>query len=797
MVACCYSEPVACPQCGSTHPQHLCPAPGQPPRPIRPGKLAPDTVLDGKYQIVREVGRGAMGVVYEAMHIALRRKVAVKTLLEDVRADAQMGERFEREARAASAIGHPNIIDVFDLGHTQDGVLFMVMELLDGRSLGDILKETPQLPIPLAIHLMVQTLSGLSAAHKHGIVHRDLKPDNIFVIDSEERPNFVKIVDFGISKVLTPDHPAVAVTARGMGTMVGSILGTPLYMSPEQAIGQIAAIDHRTDIYSAGVVLYEMLCGRTPFVGQGYAQILGSLIEGNYPQPRSLRVEIGTDLEAAIACALDRDREKRFSSAAAMRTAISQGLADTTPTPVVLSAAFGDPLRADFGASAESRSIALRSVPVRSPRRRSSNDDPFAPPPDSEQTPLLADDGDHPLAVRRDPPRPVPIDELAQEPVHEAVDEGVDEAVGGSAPRPRRRAAAKKFSARTGIAVASLLLVAALGASIAGSYLRKQQPGQAKAGSGKKYAIRLVVEPSQASIQIDHVPTAARGLTLEGGVHHEINAAAPGRLTRRFTFDSDGSGVLSLRLGRQLPLPSATDPPALAAELTAEYPDEPRSVADIDRAFDKLARYADCLAMIGDAALDGKKSGARTRLRKEELALCQRSVAEAAAGEPALPEMQAAAESFLEASQNSQKADTLGKLATRFRAEFLASQTAWEMEELARQGKDDGQKALWHMRRVVLAGRVWMRALRTSVQDSSGSTLREYQQALADFAQGSTAEWGHVSGSADFLRASQTVALLSRDKRVSEFAALDGCRKLLSAFNALVDDSPGRLSERR
>ncbi len=168
----------------------------------------------------------------------------------------------------------------------------MVMELLDGESLADMLKKTPQLPIPLGTHIMVQVLSGLSAAHKHGIVHRDLKPDNIFILNSEERPNFVKIVDFGISKVLIPKAPGVAVTVKGSGTMVGSILGTPLYMSPEQAIGQVAAIDHRADIYSAGVVMYEMLCGRTPFVGEGYAQILGGLLEGKYPPPRNLRPEI-------------------------------------------------------------------------------------------------------------------------------------------------------------------------------------------------------------------------------------------------------------------------------------------------------------------------------------------------------------------------------------------------------------------------------------------------------------------------------------------------------------------------
>jgi hypothetical protein len=172
-------------------------------------------------------------------------------------------------------------------------------------------------------------------------------------------------------------------------------------------------------------------------------------------------------------------------------------------------------------------------------------------------------------------------------------------------------------------------------------------------------------------------------------------------------------------------------------------------------------------------------------------------VAEAAADRPYLTELQAAAEAFLDANQNSQKADVLGKLAARFRAEFLASQAVWQMDELARQGKDDGQEARWHMRRVALAARAWLRALRTPVQDSKASTLREYQQALADFALGSAAEVEHVSGSADFLRASQAVALLSRDKKAGEFAALDGCRKLISAFNALVDDTPGRLSERR
>ena len=188
--------------------------------PSRPS-LAPGELLEGKYRITRELGRGAMGVVYEALHTALGLRVAVKTLIEDRGADGELAARFEREARAASAIAHPNVIDVFDLGRTQDGLLFMVMELLDGSPLDAILRQTPRLPLPLALDIMGQVLAGLAAAHKRKIVHRDLKPENIFVIDSEERRNLVKIVDFGISKILE----SKAVPASGVDKFAGTVVG--------------------------------------------------------------------------------------------------------------------------------------------------------------------------------------------------------------------------------------------------------------------------------------------------------------------------------------------------------------------------------------------------------------------------------------------------------------------------------------------------------------------------------------------------------------------------------------------
>jgi serine/threonine-protein kinase len=762
----------------------------------RPGSLSPGDVLDGKYQITREVGRGAMGVVYEAMHTALGRRVAVKTLLEELSANAQLGERFEREARAASAIGHPHIVDVFDLGRTHEGLLYMVMELLDGESLADTLKRTPQLPIPLATHLMVQVLSGLSAAHKNGIVHRDLKPDNIFVLGSEERPNFVKIVDFGISKVLVPVIPGAARTVKGSGTMVGSILGTPLYMSPEQAMGQVASIDHRADIYSAGVVLYEMLCGRTPYVGEGYAQLLGGLLEGKYPPPRSLRPDLSPALEAAIVRALDREIDNRFPSAAAMRDAISGGSAEVTPSPIMLSASVGDPLHIALAEPEDppaqgSPSIALLQEPAPPPpsqrRRANSSADPFAPPPDRETSPLLADDLDRPLGVRPSLGRR-PATEPREEP-HVSVREiAIDES---ARPRAKHTLAPQRLlsaRARSRVVMALSLLALAIGARVAYTVLRPSADGGPALHRGAPAKIRLTVEPSVASVQIDHVPTTQRELSLDSGAPHVLNAASPGRVTRRFAFEAKPGLELSLRLRHTLPLPSPTDPPPLPAELAADYPDNPRAQAEIDHAYAKLDRYADCLALAGDANAEGKKSAGRGRLRGEELALCQRLLTEAGAAEPAMSDLQTAAESYLAACQGGQRLEAIARLAATFRAEFLAARTVWQLEELSRQGQDEGQKAAWHMRRVALAAQTWLRAHKTQGADTYAARVREYQEALIDYSRSAGPELARIAGASDFILATENASQLARGKKPSEFAALDATRRLLSAFNALVAD---------
>jgi serine/threonine-protein kinase len=762
-----------------------------------------------------------MGVVYEALHVSLGRRVAVKTLIEGTGADVELGARFEREARAASAIGHPHIIDVFDLGRTQDGLLFMVMELLDGSPLEAILRQTPRLPVPLAIDLMNQVLSGLAAAHKNGIVHRDLKPDNIFVINTEERPNFVKIVDFGISKVLGPKAAVTAGPGKFAGTMVGAVLGTPYYMSPEQAIGQVTAIDHRTDIYSAGVVLYEMLCGCTPFVGRTYPEVLGQILEGKYQKPSELRPDIPPEVEAAIARALSRDIEARFPSAAAMRAEISAGQAEITLAPVPLTAPAGDaPPAARSPAAAP---VAQEGDPIvlldSAPRPRAAGRraippgaDPFAPPPEGDVAPLLAGDLDRSVSFRPSPaarprpeperfapePSPPPVPRTRERPVPppERITPARRPATAGatrerlpapSEPEPARKKHSWLFWA---------CILVALAVAIRFAYGAFGPGGKAallpRLGSSQK--LTLVVEPKAASVQIDHVPVAAGILPLEAGAQRSriLNAAAPGRITRRFSFTVKPGMTLTVRLGRTLGAPSPTDPPPLPAELAADYPDSPRPAAEIDGAFAKLARYTDCLALTDDNAADGKKG--RGQPRDELLAPCRLAVTEAADTEPAFPELQTAAEAYLGAIQKGQKPEVLARMAAALRAEYLAVRAAWQMEELSRQGRDEGQEAAWHMRRVALAAQAWLRSRKATPPNPQGveaqrAKLDEAFSTFMSHVRTTPQALAQTGGATDFVAAAEEVVALANaagGRKATEFSALDACRRVLAAFDALV-----------
>jgi serine/threonine-protein kinase len=278
--------------------------------------------LFGNYRALALLGEGGMGAVYLAEHPEIGRKVAVKVLRAELGKDPQLLVRFLNEARAANAIRHPNIIEILDSGSNADGVPYLVMELLEGESLAGRLRRLGRLPVEGALAVAHQTASALGAAHAKGIVHRDLKPDNLFVVPEPMDPGRerVKVLDFGIAKLQRTDK------GDSVRTRTGTLMGTPVYMSPEQCLGT-KELDHRSDVYALGVILFEMLCGRPPFVSEGFGELVNMHLNVPPAPPRSLRPELSEPLEALVLRMLAKKPEERPQSMAAVMSAL-EGCAD-------------------------------------------------------------------------------------------------------------------------------------------------------------------------------------------------------------------------------------------------------------------------------------------------------------------------------------------------------------------------------------------------------------------------------------------------------------------------------------
>jgi tetratricopeptide (TPR) repeat protein len=265
------------------------------------------------YKILSRLGAGGMGVVYAAEDTRLGRKVAIKFLPDEASADADAIQRFEREARVISNLNHPYICTLYDIG-SHEGKQFMVMELLDGQSLKDRIARGP-LPIDEVLELGAEMADALGAAHAQGVVHRDIKPANLFVT----RRGTIKVLDFGVAKLTESGRsdPGATIGGSDQLTMLGTTIGTVAYMSPEQARGQ--EIDARTDLFSAGVVLYEMAVGQLPFQGATVATIFESLLTKPAPPPSTIKAGIPAELDHIILKALEKDRETRYQGAAELR----------------------------------------------------------------------------------------------------------------------------------------------------------------------------------------------------------------------------------------------------------------------------------------------------------------------------------------------------------------------------------------------------------------------------------------------------------------------------------------------
>ena len=285
--------------------------------PARRADKAAETgaLLDGRYRIVRLLGEGGMGAIYLASHVGLGRDVAIKFLHAELVSRDEVVGRFYREAQAAAAIRHKNIIEVFDVGVSPQGEPFLVMEYLEGESLAGLLKRAGPLNLGAACAVMEPVLQALHAAHRKGIIHRDLKPDNIFLAYQQGEPPVVKIIDFGISKFAQGEFDK-------WRTKTGSVMGTPAYMSPEQARGS-AGLDHRTDIYSMGTILFEMLTGALPFAGSNFAEYLSAMLIDDPRAPQSVCAGFPAEAEPLVRKALAKNPDQRFQNAAEMLEALT------------------------------------------------------------------------------------------------------------------------------------------------------------------------------------------------------------------------------------------------------------------------------------------------------------------------------------------------------------------------------------------------------------------------------------------------------------------------------------------
>jgi len=317
-----------CPQCGVEYPDTntLCPADGVALETTDDSLIG--TTLAGKYRIDARLNEGGMGTVYRATHVLMEKTVAIKVLRPALAADEKIVARFSREARAASRISHPNALSVTDFGEDDNGIVFLVMEFLSGRTLKQLIRDDGPLPLPRVVEIIRQVGDALHAAHVQGVVHRDLKSDNIMLVDTMAGDH-AKVLDFGIAKINEPDGKMDSgLTAPNL------VIGTPQYMSPEQC-SQEGEIDARSDIYSLGVILYETLVGHVPFTADSPTMVMMKHLQEPVPSVLDERSDVPPQVGRVIARAMAKLPGNRYQTVAELieDLTIASGIATFAPVP--------------------------------------------------------------------------------------------------------------------------------------------------------------------------------------------------------------------------------------------------------------------------------------------------------------------------------------------------------------------------------------------------------------------------------------------------------------------------------
>jgi serine/threonine protein kinase len=299
--------------------------------PPPPARDIAGTLLLDRYRLIKKLGEGGMGAVYLAEHVTIKKRCAIKVLNPEYAHKADLVERFLQEARAASMIAHENVVEITDFGAAPNGSVFFVMEMLVGEDLADTIKREAPMPWSRVAPMALQICRALGAAHAKGVIHRDMKPENCFRIERSGNPDFIKVLDFGIAKVTSEDPNETA----GRLTSTGMIFGTPTYMSPEQAQGQ--RVDHRSDIYALGVILYELLTGKVPFSADNFMGILTKHMFDQPVAPSEVAPQAGIspEVEALVLKALQKDRGFRFQSMQELAQAILDVGTGAEPVTVV------------------------------------------------------------------------------------------------------------------------------------------------------------------------------------------------------------------------------------------------------------------------------------------------------------------------------------------------------------------------------------------------------------------------------------------------------------------------------